>query len=769
MTMPDLLPFLGEVALRSSLVLAVVFALLFVMKQASASERHLVMLCGLLVVVFLPVGLLLSPKFLWTISLPQQAETNGSTRKMTSYFLEDPKNSQPSAPPSVAENKPSIPESLTISNGLAASILGGMLVQVLMLGRAAWSWQKIRHRAVKTHLSDKALERARIFAGAREVPPIFASDQVTVPLLAGWLRPAIILPAEAHTWPSQRLVMVLCHELAHFRRGDALLLPLICALRVLYWWHPLVWLALGRLLRERETACDDLVLNQHFRATDYADLIVDTARQTHTLRWQSGALAMASPSHLCERIRAILNPRLNRRPASRTTILTGSILAFALGWFFVAAQVQAEDQPVASNSNPAPNGSKPQIELEFKLVQIDEKTYISHQKQIDAEVPSLDAGSLISQINNLPGVSLLSAPSVTTQDGLKANVDIVREMSYATQFDKDKDGKIVPSDFKTRDVGLSVEGTPTLTADKRYVSLKFKCKLTSFEGWKEISTGGRLPIFDTVSTETEMLIDKHGDAVWVGGSGTTRAYLTIGDENNHPPSTTVTAPKRILLLITARPMPAEISKTPPKMTESKPAVKFSITLVDVDEKAYQRQAAAMDEAIRKGDLHFFDNAKDGWGLRTADIVLLVGQRGWYSEGAVQSYIESAHQEMRNGKPWTTLQANAVFLGLNADFTWSKDRLSMDSFWQVTEPSYYKPLGEKAKTGKISPGDLPEEKFHVATYADKSWDMTPGKEHAFWIGETFGVLRHIPMSVDEMIKTRKPSRLAVFLTEQPVNN
>jgi len=60
-------------------------------------------------------------------------------------------------------------------------------------------------------------------------------------------------------------------------------------------------------------------------------------------------------------------------------------------------------------------------------------------------------------------------------------------------------------------------------------------------------------------------------------------------------------------------------------------------------------------------------------------------------------------------------------------------------------------------------------FHVASYADKAWDMTPGKEHAFWVGETLGVLRKSPMSVDEMIKNRMPSRLAVFLTVQPVKN
>jgi len=36
------------------------------------------------------------------------------------------------------------------------------------------------------------------------------------------------------------------------------------------------------------------------------------------------------------------------------------------------------------------------------------------------------------------GVSLLSAPTITTQSGLKANIDIVREFPYPTSFEKPK-------------------------------------------------------------------------------------------------------------------------------------------------------------------------------------------------------------------------------------------------------------------------------------------------------------------------------------------
>jgi beta-lactamase regulating signal transducer with metallopeptidase domain len=792
--MPIFLSLFGEVVLRSSLVLAVAFALLGGMRRASSSERHLVILFGLLVVAFVPVGLLVSPKLSWTISVPRQVETSGTTQKMTAYFLEDHKNSQPSISPSVMENKPSMMEFFTLSNGFAALIATGMLVQVLLLGRAAWSWQKIRQQAVKALLPNEALERLKVFAEAKEIPPIFASDQIRIPLLAGWSRPAIILPAEAHEWSSQRLVMVLCHEVAHFRRGDSWLLPLICLLRVLYWWHPLVWLALARLRRERENACDDLVLNQNFRATDYADLIIDTARQAHAFHWQNGAIAMASSSDVGERIQAILNPRLNRREASRTMVFTGFILAIVLGWFFVAARVQADDQPIAPNSTAATSALKPQLYIEFKLLEIDEKTYQQQTAAIDEAVKSGDIRFLV----KTDGVRVVSSPSVTTQAGLKADISIGKEL---IQGDKSTpvtvltatsvlgaNGQVNHGILRTMSMGptkmplgVNFEVTPSISKDGSILlPIRYRIgDITHYKSPDDFNT-------ETATTDKKLsVVDGQASGFWVREGNEIAAHLytysltsilnSPGEEQIKTLPPLSPSPNRLALIVTARRVGADkttpVPKAPIHAAGQKPAVDFHIVMVSVDENAYQRDAPAMDEAIRKGDLHFFDSPKDGWVLGTADLNLLVGQPGWYSEGSVQSYIASAKQEVRNGKPWTTLQANAIFLGLNGDFSWSKDRLTLDSFWQLTEPTSYKPLGmEKVKGDAIiSPGDLPDEDFHITTHADKAWDMTPGKAHAFWVGETFGMLRHIPMSVDEMIKTRTPSRLAVFMIAQPATN
>ena len=59
--------------------------------------------------------------------------------------------------------------------------------------------------------------------------------------------PVVVLPQEAERWCDDRRLTVLLHELAHYRRGDALsqlASQLTCAF---YWFNPLVWLAARQL------------------------------------------------------------------------------------------------------------------------------------------------------------------------------------------------------------------------------------------------------------------------------------------------------------------------------------------------------------------------------------------------------------------------------------------------------------------------------------------------------------------------------------------
>ena len=138
----------------------------------------------------------------------------------------------------------------------------------------------------------------------------------------GWRRPAVMLPAAAAGWSAERMRVVLLHELAHVRHCDWLLQMAAEALRCLWWFNPLAWVARARLRRESEHAADDLVLARGVPATTCATHLVELAKEArkHRRTWLP-APAMARPSHLERRLSAMLNAHTNRRPMTRLTRL----------------------------------------------------------------------------------------------------------------------------------------------------------------------------------------------------------------------------------------------------------------------------------------------------------------------------------------------------------------------------------------------------------------------------------------------------------------
>ena len=106
--------------------------------------------------------------------------------------------------------------------------------------------------------------------GLRTPVVLLQSDHPTLLVTWGLLRPKIILPAAAREWAADRMRVVLCHELAHIRRGDWAAQMTAELLRSIYWFNPLMWIASTRLRRESEQACDDEVLNLGIDGPEYA-------------------------------------------------------------------------------------------------------------------------------------------------------------------------------------------------------------------------------------------------------------------------------------------------------------------------------------------------------------------------------------------------------------------------------------------------------------------------------------------------------------------
>jgi len=83
--------------------------------------------------------------------------------------------------------------------------------------------------------------------------------------------------------------------------------------------------------KEREQACDDIVLSLGHPAADYAEFLLALSRGLRLLN--SAALpsvGMAQTSQLEVRMKALLNPGLNHKPLAARRVLLGAALAVAL-------------------------------------------------------------------------------------------------------------------------------------------------------------------------------------------------------------------------------------------------------------------------------------------------------------------------------------------------------------------------------------------------------------------------------------------------------
>jgi hypothetical protein len=139
--------------------------------------------------------------------------------------------------------------------------------------------------------------------------------------------------------------MVLAHELAHVRRRDWIVQTAVDLLCAAYWFNPLVWLASRRLRLESEQACDDAVLMFGVEGETYATELVSLARAFRSSRQPFvPAAAIAHPSNLERRVRAMLNAKLNHHPITRSaSIAAAAVLAAGtvlVAGFGVSAQSQ---------------------------------------------------------------------------------------------------------------------------------------------------------------------------------------------------------------------------------------------------------------------------------------------------------------------------------------------------------------------------------------------------------------------------------------------
>jgi TonB family protein len=321
---------LSGAAAKSAVVLAAAWIAAFMMRKHSAAARHLIWtaaFAAILALPFLSAALPVLRVPFSAVVLPSSAgaqfqTTVASPAASGAARLAAPSGAATALRPAAWRTDWSLWLLLLWAAGAAAAF-GRTLVAYAV----AW-----RVRRAAGPFPDSALGGALARTlGIRRPVEVLKTAPGCMPVAFGMRRAVILMPADASAWSEEKRRVVLLHELAHVRRGDAATHLLARAAVDLYWWNPLAWTAWREFLKERERAADDLVLNAGARAAEYARHLLDVARTMQgspAMAW--AAPGMARRSQLEGRLLAILDSGVNRAAPSRASMLATAMLALAI-------------------------------------------------------------------------------------------------------------------------------------------------------------------------------------------------------------------------------------------------------------------------------------------------------------------------------------------------------------------------------------------------------------------------------------------------------
>lgn len=299
------LDFFLQNILKATVILAAAFAAAWALSSRAAALRHFVWTGALGALLLLPALIAVAPHWGWRAMPEQEAAIPVPV------------------PTAVAEpHVPTAPRTPLMPYLLPLGWAAGFLIVAVRFTLGAVRSARMLRRATPLNL-----QSPEIGDGVR----LLETHEAPIPLAWGIRRPAVVLPAEAHDWPADRLRTVILHEWMHIVRHDLAAQAVGQAACCLFWFHPLAWLAARQMRKERERACDDAVLLRGIAAHDYASHLLELVRGMAARKQQWASVAgMAERSDLEARVRALLDRRRTRRPLTRRAALAISAAFVAI-------------------------------------------------------------------------------------------------------------------------------------------------------------------------------------------------------------------------------------------------------------------------------------------------------------------------------------------------------------------------------------------------------------------------------------------------------
>ena len=213
------------------------------------------------------------------------------------------------------------------------SVLNYFLLLVWLLGclgmLAAWLpklWKAPEFSGWRENALEKCVERLQRRVGLRQPVTLRFSGSIAEPVLFGFRKAIVVLPTGlAGKLSSRELESVILHELAHAKRRDNWTAAFAHVVTCIFWFYPFLWWIERRLHRERELACDEMVVRYGAAPGDYMAGILKVCRLqlTENVAGVSGVCR----SNLRNRIEAIMSFSAESMPRPTPKTLLGGLAA----------------------------------------------------------------------------------------------------------------------------------------------------------------------------------------------------------------------------------------------------------------------------------------------------------------------------------------------------------------------------------------------------------------------------------------------------------
>ena len=243
----------------------------------------------------------------------------------------------------------SVNEPLATTSG---NTLGLVVCIVWLLGAASffYRWLKRRRqvssaieagRIIRAGREWEALTKVTSWLGITRRIDLIVTPEVSEPGVWRVFGPIVLLPeAISGQLNDEELETLMMHEMAHVLRWDNLVSNLNMVMCCVFWFNPIVWLIDTWLLKEREEACDDVVLRWSGAEEIYASSIKKIYR--FCLSSRVSGLSAAGGSKLKHRLERIVANRTGERFSLAHRLLVFTVIVGSVVLSLIAAMPPVE-------------------------------------------------------------------------------------------------------------------------------------------------------------------------------------------------------------------------------------------------------------------------------------------------------------------------------------------------------------------------------------------------------------------------------------------